>query len=308
MPPSSDALLTSTSRPPSSRAASTSRRRTAASVTSPAIATTRAPLLDSLPRAAAERLGVPSADDEVVARCPPARGRSPAPSPRLAPVTIATGLSQSLHSSPPRSPYNSLELPYSIELQVHLKSSGNCAHWDRERGHDDWRGRPAQRRGDLCTAVLRGSGSDSLGTHRLRPPTLLRVRSSAASRSSSSRRRSGCRSTRFAPSSPSCRGIACPSARTGRSCREDGEADPGAHRRARAARGGPRPSASAAAACRSIDARSPTPAIARRAAAPARGTGWKDDITGVVAHPWDESSTPVVRGETRQKSDGQHDR
>ena len=89
MAPSSDALLTRTSSPPSARAAPTSRARTAASVMSPATATTGEPSLAIEPRHCLQGVRSPRPPTTSVAAPGEHPGDHP-PSPRLAPVTIAT--------------------------------------------------------------------------------------------------------------------------------------------------------------------------------------------------------------------------
>ena len=79
--------------------------------------------------------------------------------------------------------------------------------------------------------------------------------------------------TRLAPSSPNCRGTACPSGPTGPSSRADGRARRRTDRRARAAARRPDRTASAADACRCSSASSPTQATALAAAGPVRASG-----------------------------------
>ena len=127
MPPSSDALLTSTSRPPSCRAASIRLARTDASVMSPATGTTAGamPRQFVVPRQRGRRDRGRRSRGCIHAS--PARGQSPAPSPRLAPVTIATRVDSVICVTSQCSD----EHDSSVELQVHLKSSGNMAQTER---------------------------------------------------------------------------------------------------------------------------------------------------------------------------------
>ena len=113
--------------------------------------------------------------------------------------------------------------PKTLQVQVNLKSSTNCALFARGSRTHHWRSFSTQWRRVVGAAVLRGTGADFLGACRLRASPLSPDRSCAALPLSSLLRRSDWHSRRSPRNLPSFPRIVFRLAKSGRAFRAHGQ-------------------------------------------------------------------------------------